>query len=101
MMYGYVAKEIKSLEEITKKTDLTDYYHRCQKKLSPQISQSYSTTQFEFEHYEGKINDLIISFVRDYALFDVDESDLLKGVTSKELDDDLFNCFSRTRMGLD
>ena len=97
MLYNDMANEIKSLEEVTNKSmsQLVNYYHKCYQKIHH--NGEYTTTEFEFNEFEGKVNDMILSFLRDYALHDIDDSNLLKNY--KANDDDLFNCCSPYRLG--
>ena len=69
-------KEIKSLESITNKHNkiLLNYYHKCYKK----IPMGDYSTQYEHDTYETRINDVVLDYIRDYALFDDDNSDLLR-----------------------
>lgn len=92
-------KELKSLESVTDKTysELNNFYHKCYGQVP---SYEYNT-EFEYQSSETRINDVVMDFVRDYALFNVDDSKLLREFDfSKEDDSDLYNCCGPYRLGL-
>ncbi len=95
MFEKHIENEVKSLEEITKKTDLMDFYNKCRRYLTNGCNYS---TQFEHEEKEGRDYDLLLAYLRDYALFDEDNSKELKIIGKNyKGKEDVFNCCSRTR----
>ena len=76
MFEKYIRQEIRSLESITQKGDLMDFYHKSRRCLS---STKKYYTQFDFESDNGFINDLLLTLVRDYALFDENNLDIFSG----------------------
>lgn len=86
-----ICNELKGLEETTNKHfgQLVGYYHKCCAKIPFPDEMNYS-------EWLKNVDGVILDFVRDYAHFDEDNSDMLKNY---HVDDDmLFNCCSPYRI---
>lgn len=91
MINRIISQEIVYLNKNTPKNkfELEKYYNTCYKKIP---LQDY-TTQFEHNLTESAINNVILAFIRDYALFDEDNSELLKKYKPEEDNDDVSKYF--------
>jgi len=76
MLEDWLLKEVDRLCVISGKdrVDVLDYVVGCYRLLDD----SCITTQYEHELFVMSANNLIVDFLRDYSLFDIDSSFLLK-----------------------
>ena len=96
MLTKALEEEIKELSRTTKKhpQTLTNYIYKCYGKA---LNQEFST-EFEYNNYKSHLDNIITDFLRDYAHFGEDNSELLKIYTSLDNDDELYNCCGPLRI---